>query len=432
MAATRGQRGRAGAAALAVALGLHAAALVGLGLWFEQRALSTDLLGHEARAAEADGAAPALEPAAMPADALAAVELVDDAALGPMLEALPGPADQAGFDHTHPAPRQGADFPGEQAAARGGGDPVGGVPSFTGRQDADQLRQQPWNDPSQNLLPRQRTGEETSSPQSIARRERTGFDERESRAARARDGAERPSAGVPGASGAGGAVALADRAWRDADPRFTSGPSAPSVARRSGSTQPGLARPLVDRGAAATEADRRGATADALDSAAASSERRPMPLELTHPSAGGVAADAGVRGRHAADGWSARGRGDGSAASTHDLAAGDGHPALRARRQDPYFRRLYQRLDELVEYPRELKLRLEQGQVVVTFEVAVADGALSAIRVAKSSGFDEFDQALTRALAAVGPLGPVPKALRGAAPRLRVTAPYAFRSPLIR
>ena len=70
--------------------------------------------------------------------------------------------------------------------------------------------------------------------------------------------------------------------------------------------------------------------------------------------------------------------------------------------------------------------------MVVTFNLSVDHGVIGQLQVVKSSGFAEFDKELRRALAAVGPLGPVPRALRGRSDRLVVTAPYAFKSPLIR
>jgi len=50
----------------------------------------------------------------------------------------------------------------------------------------------------------------------------------------------------------------------------------------------------------------------------------------------------------------------------------------------------------------------------------------------KSSGFDQFDDELQRALRVAAPFGPVPVALRGRSDRVGVTAPYKFSSPLIR
>jgi TonB family protein len=201
--------------------------------------------------------------------------------------------------------------------------------------------------------------------------------------------------------------------------------------RADGATQPGRASPLIDRGARAAEADQRGPTRDAIDSAAASTARDPMPLELGRTSAGGESDAGGVKGarRAGAPGLSTT---MDTAASRANLAPGTGPIALRASRQDPYFRRMYQRLDRAIVFPRELAIALEQGEVVVAFQLRVTDGAIHQLEVVKSSGFAEFDDELLRALRATAPFGTVPAALRGRADHLRVTAPYWFRNTVVR
>jgi TonB family protein len=376
------------------------------------------------------GASAPLPMAQVSADELAGVALVDDRMLGALLEATPGPADQDGFDAEHPLPSADLDVPGTAAAGRGGGRP-GGAPAFTGRRDRDQLRSQIWNGLDRYQVPHQRTGETTSTPESLARLPRTGFDARKSKATRARTGAERAQEGIAGADGTGGQVDEVDRAWRDADPRLDTGPAALHYERQTGSTESGQERPLIDRGPTAVETERLGRASDADDAAAASSERDPMPLELTSASAGGD--DTGVRGADRASGTvpSSPVSGSGTAAARADLAVGSGRPALRAHRQDPYFRRMYQRIDSVVKFPRELALALEQGEVVVTFTL-FANGSIGDVRLVRSSGFHEFDDELTRALRVAAPFGPVPASLRGRSDRVGVTAPYKFKSPLIR
>jgi TonB family protein len=92
---------------------------------------------------------------------------------------------------------------------------------------------------------------------------------------------------------------------------------------------------------------------------------------------------------------------------------------------------MYQRLDSLIVYPPERALALEQGEVVAVFTL-FANGSIGDIRLVKSSGFDDFDGELTRALRVAAPFGPVPVSLRGRSDRVEVTAPYKFASPLIR
>jgi TonB family protein len=414
------------AAGAGASLAAHAAVLVWLG----------------ARIGVATPAAPVVQPLdpALPAppqfaaagDEPAGVILVDEDALGPLLAAPIGPADQAGFDPSHPLPSARIDLPGERAAGAGGGAEQGGAPSFTGRRDRDQLRSQIWNGLARYQVPHTRTAERSATPEELSRLPRPGFDHRQSRPERARDGAPAAQSGRAGADGTGGRVDQADRTWRDADPRLDTGPAAHQLRRRDGSTDPGMARPLVDRGPAAVETERHAAVArDGVSAVAASSERDPMPLELTSASAGGD--ESGVRGPRRASGVAPGSpvSGSGTAATRADLAAGAGRPALRAQRDDPYFRRMYQRLDALVVYPRERALALDQGEVVVSFTL-FANGSIGDVRVLKSSGFADFDGELTRALRAAAPFGPVPVSLRGHSDRVGVTAPYKFTSPLIR
>jgi TonB family protein len=304
------------------------------------------------------------------------------------------------------------------------------VPSFTGRRDRDQLRSQIWNGLARYQVPHLRNAASSSTPESLARMPKPGFEARRSRARRARAGSESAQLGIAGADGTGGRVDQVDRSWRDADPRLDTGPAAMHYQRQDGSTEPGRSRPLVDRGPEAVETERPGPARDEDSASAASSERDPMPLELTRPSAGGT--DDGVRGVRAAGiAPGSPERGGGTAATRADLAPGPGRPALRAHRQDPYFRRMYQRLDSIIRYPRDLALELEQGEVVVAFTL-FADGSIGDLRLLKSSGFEGFDDELTRALRVAAPFGPVPLSLRGRSDRVAVTAPYRFSSPLIR
>jgi TonB family protein len=426
--------GPAAAAIWAATFAIHALALVWFAWHLEQRAPgATDLMGGDQ--ASNPEIAVAAEGHLIDLSDLAEVALIDESALGPLLEPRAGPADQIGTDDgTHPLPSAEVDLPGVRAAGRGGGAEVAGADSFTGRRDPDTLRVQFWTDPSRYLVPHTRTGDarQATSPEWLARRDESGHGDREPRR-RAHEGADRAIAGTAGATGTGGLSDDADRTWRDADPRFDGG-RAPLVAQGTpGATRPGR-RLQVETGAPAAETERVGALRDPVDSASASNARTTGPLELSRPSSGGRAQEGGVARAQGGAGPLAGSphRGDGTAASSSALAVGPGRETMRAARTDPYFRRLYERLDREIVFPRELALALEQGEVVVTFSLSVSDGAIGHLQVVKSSGFSEFDQELKRALAAIGPLGPVPRALRSRSPRLVVIAPYAFRSPLIR
>jgi TonB family protein len=417
----------------AVTLAIHGLALLWFAWHLDRRSpASPDHLADH-RGPDPANAAPAEEVLIDVSD-LASVALVDESSLGPLLEPRTGPADQTGAGDSHPLPSAALDLPGVRAAGQGGGAETAGADSFTGRRDPDTLRVQLWSDPSRYQVPHRRTGDvrSSASPEWLARREQSGSGDREPRR-RARDGAPVAVAGTAGATGTGGVNDEVDRAWRDADPRFDGGRAPLLPQQMAGAARPGQ-RPMVDTGERATEAERVAALRDPVDASSASNAHTTRPLELSRPSSGGRGQEGGVdRPRDAAGPLaSSPHRGAGTAASTAPLAVGGGRESLRAARTDPYFRRLFERLDREIKFPRELALALEQGELVVTFNLSVRDGAIRQLQVVKSSGFAEFDQEFRRALGAVSPLGPVPRALRGRSDRLVVTAPYAFKSPLIR
>jgi protein TonB len=162
--------------------------------------------------------------------------------------------------------------------------------------------------------------------------------------------------------------------------------------------------------------------------AAASAETDPAPIEMTSPRAGGTRT--GVAGRHG-DGVSAQGRGHGSAATTAAAPRGPGRMSVRARRHDPYFRRMFERLDERVVFPHDLALSLRQGEVVVAFTLS-ASGEVSRLSVQKTSGFNAFDREVVNALRAAAPFGQVPAAVLHGRAAITVVVPYTFKNPLIR
>jgi TonB family protein len=127
----------------------------------------------------------------------------------------------------------------------------------------------------------------------------------------------------------------------------------------------------------------------------------------------------------------ADGRGRGTAAARADAPAGPGDASTFATRQDPYFIELFRRLDRVVEYPSDLRVRMISGRVVAVF-VLRPDGTLDDVSVHAGSGQRAFDASLTAALRRVGKLGPVPAALLEGRSNLRVMLPYTFRSPMIR
>jgi protein TonB len=73
----------------------------------------------------------------------------------------------------------------------------------------------------------------------------------------------------------------------------------------------------------------------------------------------------------------------------------------------------------------------EQGQVVVSFTLRT-DGSVAEVQVARSSGYQEFDDAVLTAVREAAPFGRVPRAVSLGRGSIRVQAPFEFDNPLIR
>ena len=69
-----------------------------------------------------------------------------------------------------------------------------------------------------------------------------------------------------------------------------------------------------------------------------------------------------------------------------------------------------QRVNGVLEFPKALALRLEQGETIVYFVVGVEGRLSEGPRVVKSSGFQEFDSAALRAVRRAAPFRPCPTA----------------------
>ncbi len=342
---------------------------------------------------------------------------------------VPGPADVASEGAGHPLPNADVDLPGARAASRGGG-AEGGSDTWTGRNDAEEWRAQSWNDPEHYRLSRHKTGTRRASDEALERRPDKTFDDR-TNAVRRR--ARRGQAGAAPADAAGTEPSHAP-ALADEGPDAEVAARDPAPTRVTGAVDPTPRAAHVDQGAAATDASRRGAASDDTDAAGASNERNPGRFDMTRPRAGGDADGAGVAGPRPGDGVSARGVGLANASTAALRAAIDQAPgpaATRARRQNPYFRRMYAAMDRLIEFPEELALNFDQGEVIVRFTL-FRDGRVGDVVVEKSSGFAKFDRQVTRAVGRAGPYGPVPESIIGNRAHIVVRAPYAFRNPLIR
>jgi protein TonB len=100
------------------------------------------------------------------------------------------------------------------------------------------------------------------------------------------------------------------------------------------------------------------------------------------------------------------------------------------RYYDRYKLKVRQRMYDVLEFPKALALRLEQGETVVMFVVNVDGRIGEGPRVVKSSGFAEFDNAALRAVRSAAPFPPMSD--RRSARPLTVTMPVTFDNPVIR
>jgi TonB family protein len=342
---------------------------------------------------------------------------------------LTGPADAYRDTTSSPWPSADVDTPDRRAAAHGGGD-TGAPPSWTGRHDGDEeLHAQSFNDPEAYRLERHRDSRERLTPESIARLPDPGLD------AAHREAERRALAGEPAPE-----PRPDPGAAEDLDPGLglpASGPPAVedrvSAADRSGAIATGPARPWNPSGDPATEAPRHGPRADDVDSAQASSERHPIPFELSRPTNGGRGGE-GVAGPVPGQGNSRQstraGRSQGG--TPHDVAAqADGGMSTRARPQSVYLRKVFRKLLDAIVFPPELEAMLEQGQVVVSFTLRV-DGSVHDVRITRGSGFDEFDRAVLIAVDKAAPFDRMPASVANGQSSMQITTPIRFKNPMIR
>ena len=102
-----------------------------------------------------------------------------------------------------------------------------------------------------------------------------------------------------------------------------------------------------------------------------------------------------------------------------------------ASRTDPYLRELLRKIDKEIRFPRDLKLDLRSGRVIASMTLH-ADGSISDVVIATSSGYRGFDDELARVLRALRKLGHAPAALLDGRRAIKVMVPYTFRNPMIR
>jgi TonB family protein len=324
------------------------------------------------------------------------------------------PADVT-LDVAHPgAPTSAPNLdPTAGAAAASSGHGAGAPTIVTERADAVTLRVQPFDAARGYALQRIATASERLSREQVRATPHAAASPWLSSAKR----------------GAGHAQADVRERWRpsDATRRDEADHAAPNEVRQAIA---GLTRPEVARAPASTDAAKDSDdVADRLDRALVSDEKQPAPLEMSRPTSPGV--DSSGQGAAAgALGYAPAGQdralvptGAPNLPDARALAA-----ATYQRAYELYMSRVKQKVDPLWEFPRELAIRLEQGDVLVGFTIR-KDGSVRDLRVLKASGFPSFDRNVLAAVKKAAPFEPLP-ATFGA--ELKVTAPFEGSNPAIR
>jgi protein TonB len=299
------------------------------------------------------------------------------------------------------------------AAAASSGHGAGAPTLVTERADAATLRVQPFDAASGYAMQRIATGHERLSREQVR--------------------ATPHAASLPWLSSAqrghGHAEADLEQRTRPSDATRRDEPDhAPPIESRRQTA--GFARPDVARAPASTDAaEDSDDVADRVDRALVSDEKQPAPLELSRPTSPGAETSgqgvtAGALGyAPRAEGRAPVPTGAPSLPDAQALAA-----ATYQRIYDLYLSRVKQKVDPLWEFPRELAIRMEQGDVLVGFTIK-KDGSVRDLRVLKGSGFPSFDKNVLAAVKKAAPFAPLP-ATFGA--ELKVTAPFEGSNPAIR
>jgi protein TonB len=185
----------------------------------------------------------------------------------------------------------------------------------------------------------------------------------------------------------------------------------------------------AEPGARSFDTERTGRAADDDTLRTASNELHPGLTDFTRPSAPSATPAADGRGPGARAGAVARPT-NGTAASElgapdRDATAAELNERARARRYERYELEIRQRVNRVLEFPKPLALRLEQGVTIVYFVVGTDGRVADGPRVVKSSGFEEFDSAAVRAVRRGAPFPPMPV-------MLPMSMSVIFDNPVIR
>jgi protein TonB len=349
----------------------------------------------------------AVDPAVAVADPLAAAIPVD---VAPPVRAWDAP--EGDRDNLAPLTTAPSDSDGRrrQAPAPDMGDDGGHAPDHAFRRDNSTLRSRLTDGAAEAQLARTRTAGRPASPQAIRREPVVGIGDavRTATPRRAPSPSSKATLAVASADGAGPAGTQAEAvAAQEAQPPVPAAELGALAlpARTSG--------PLdAEAGARSFDNERPGKAADDDTQRAASNELHPGRTDFTRPAAVSNANASTGRGPGSLAGAVAR-PASGTApselgASNRDAADADANERARARRYQRFELEIRQRVNQVLEFPKPLALRMEQGVTIVYFVVGVDGKVADGPRVVKSSGFNEFDLAAVQAVRRAAPFPPMP------------------------
>ena len=314
-------------------------------------------------------------------------------------------------DSLVPRPAAPSDSDGRRriAPAPDRGDAGGHAPDHAFRRDTSTLRSRVSDGAVDSQPARTRTGDRSASPQATRREPVVGIGDSVRTLAPRRAPSPSPASELA-LGGPTGAGVPGDQADAPAASESLPVPSAELAALALPTRGTG---PLyADEGARTFDDERPGKAASEETLRAASNELHPGLTDFTHPTIPRKTLAADGRGPGARPGAVARpssGRAPSEMGVPDRLdAATDSAERARARHYERSTLEIQQRVNRVLEFPKQLALRLEQGVTIVHFVVG-ADGRLSeGPRVVKSSGFDEFDSAALRAVRRAAPFPAIP------------------------
>jgi protein TonB len=344
-----------------------------------------------------------IDPAFAASDPLAAAISVDVEPPAPAWEARQGdrdnlvpqtvaPSDSDGRRAVAPAPDRG----------ESGGRP----PDHAFRRDDSTLRSRLTDGSAEAQPGRTRISGRSASPQAIRREPVVGIGDSVHSKAPRRAPAPAPTSTVA-LGGPSGQAGTPGEAASEAPPPVP-------AAQLAAIAVPERARGPLDaeQGDRTFDTERQGRAADDDTQRAASNELHPGLTDFARPSAPAKAAATDGRGPGARAGAVAR-PATGNAPSElgapdREATAAEVAERTRARLYQRYELAIRERVNRMLEFPRALALRLEQGETVMYFVVGADGRVADGPRIVKSSGFSEFDSAALSAVQRAAPFPPMP------------------------